>query len=198
MKGSIMKKFRLTLSGTAPMLMHNAQLSDEFNPVVLEMKKITAKKTKKTEDDRWELRRLEFVGSLYYDQDAGPYVPAANIEASLAKAAGLTRNGQDVKRGVRIVTDVNPLGYRGPRNPDDLWKESSFVHNASVKVGTARIIRTRPIFRDWITEVEGVFDPTVVDFESLKMFAEKAGQLIGLGDWRPRFGTFDAEIEELS
>ena len=193
-----MKKFRLTLSGTAPMLMHNAQLSDEFNPVVLEMKKITAKKTKKTEDDRWELRRLEFVGSLYYDQDAGPYVPAANIEASMAKAAGLTRNGQDVKRGVRIVTDVNPLAYRGPRTPDDLWKESSFVHNASVKVGTARIIRTRPIFRDWITEAEGVFDPTVVDFESLKMFAEKAGQLIGLGDWRPRFGTFDAEIEELS
>ncbi len=166
-----MKKFTLALTGTAPPLMHNAQLSDEFNPVALEMKKITAKKTKKTEDDRWELRRLEFTGGLYYDHDAGPYIPAANIEASLAKAAGLTRNGQDVKRGVRIVTDINPIGYRGPRQPDELWKDPAFVHSASVKVGQARIIRTRPVFRDWITEAEGVFDPTVIDFESLSLFA---------------------------
>lgn len=193
-----MNRFRLTLTGTAPILMHNAQLSDEFNPVTLEMKKITAKKTKKTEDDRWELRRLEFVGGLYYDHDAGPYIPAANIEASIAKAAGLTRNGQDVKRGVRLTTDFNPLAYGGgPRTPDELWKDENFVHNASVKVGTARIIRTRPIFRNWATEAEGVFDNSVIDFESLKMFAEKAGQLIGLGDWRPRFGTFDVEIEEI-
>lgn len=192
-----MKKFTITLTGTASLLMHNSQLSDEFNPIAVEMKKITAKKTKKTEDDRWELRRLEFVGGLYYDTDLGPYIPAANIEASIAKAAGLTRNGQDVKRGVRLVTDVNPLAYRGPRDPDALWKDATFVHNASVKVGTARIIRTRPMFRDWMTEAEGVYDPTVIDFESLKQFVDKAGQLIGLGDWRPRFGTFDAQLVEV-
>jgi hypothetical protein len=191
-----MKRFTITVQGTAPLLMHNAQLSDEFNPVALEMKKITAKKTKKTDDDRWELRRLEFIGGLYFDQEAGPYVPAANIEASIAKAAGLTRNGQDVKRGVRITTDVNPVAYRGPRTIDALWADANHVHNASVKVGQARIIRTRPIFREWITEAEGIYDPTVIDMESLKMFATKAGQLIGLGDWRPRFGTFDATIQE--
>lgn len=191
-----MKEFTLTLRGTAPMLMHNAQLSDEFNPVTLEMKKITAKKTRKTEDDRWELRRLEFMGGLYYDELAGPYVPAVNIEACLAKAAGLTRNGQDVKRGVRVTTDVNPLMYDGPRERDVLWKDANHVHNASVKVGTARIIRTRPIFRGWVTEAEGIYDPTVIDLDSLQQFAVKAGQLIGLGDWRPRFGTFEAEVAE--
>lgn len=192
-----MKRFRLTLTCTAPLLMHNARLSDEFNPITLEIKKITAKKTKKTDDDRWELRRLEFMGGLYYQQDAGPYIPAANIEASLVKAATLTRSGQDIKRGVRIVTDINPLGYQGPRDPDDLWKDANFVHNSSVRVGQSRIIRTRPIFRGWITEAEGIFDPSVVDIESLRGFAETAGQLIGLGDWRPRFGTFEAGIEEV-
>lgn len=191
-----MKKFTITLTGTAPILMHNAQLSDEFNPVTLEMKKITAKKTKKTEDDRWELRRLEFVGGLYHDVDYGPYIPAVNIEASIAKAAGLTRNGQDVKRGVRLTTDVNPLAYSGPRDIDDLWKDPNHVHNASVKVGQARIIRTRPVFRNWAVEAEGIFDPSVIDLESLKQFAEKAGNLIGLGDWRPRFGTFETSITE--
>lgn len=192
-----MKKFSMIITGTAPLLMHNSQLSDEFNPVVLEMKKITAKKTKKTEDDRWELRRLEFVGGLYYDNVAGPYIPAPNIEATIAKAAGLTRNGQDVKRGVRILTDVNPIAYSGPREPAELWKNGGFTHNASVKVGTARIIRTRPIFRNWVTEAEGIYDPEVIDLQSLKMFTQKAGQLIGLGDWRPRFGTFDAELVEV-
>lgn len=191
-----MKTFTLEIAGTAPLLMHNAQLSDEFNPISVEMKKITSKKTKKTEDDRWELRRLEFFGGLYYDQVAGPYVPAVNIEASLAKAAGLTRNGQDVKRGLRITSDVNPLGYKGPRTPDDLWKDPQFIHNASVKVGQARIIRTRPIFRDWVLEVDGVIDPSVIDLESVRLFADKAGQLIGLGDWRPRFGTFTVNVKE--
>lgn len=192
-----MKRFTITVQGTAPLLMHNAQLSDEFNPVTLEMKKITAKKTKKTDDDRWELRRLEFMGGLYYDPDSGPYIPAANIEATLAKAAGLTRNGQDIKRGVRITTDINPLAYSGPRTVDELWEDkANYVHNASVKVGQARIIRTRPIFREWITEAEGIYDPTVIDLESMKQFATKAGQLIGLGDWRPRFGTFEATVKE--
>lgn len=193
-----MKHFTMTIKGINPLLMHNSQLSDEFNPIVVAMKRLTAKKTKKTEDDRWEIRRLEFMGGLYYDDIAGPYIPSQNIEASLAKAAGLTRNGQDIKRGVRITTDINPIGYNGPRTPDKLWESGqAHVHSASVKNpgSSARIIRTRPIFREWATEVEGIFDPEVLDLESLKMFADKAGQLIGLGDWRPRFGTFEAEVK---
>lgn len=189
-----MKNFTMTVIGTAPLLMHNSQLSDEFNPVTLEMKKLTSKKTKKTEDDRWELRRLEHLGSLYFDPELGPYMPAQNIEACLAKAAGLTRNGQDVKRGIRITSDVNPLVYKGPRETKTLWKDPNHVHNASVKVGQARIIRTRPIFREWAFEANGIIDVNVIDVESLTQFAEKAGTLIGLGDWRPRFGTFNAEI----
>ncbi|AEK09418.1 hypothetical protein LITTLEE_34 [Mycobacterium phage LittleE] len=197
MKGSIMNKFRVTLSGTQPLIMHNAQLSDEFNPVVLEIKKLTAKRTKKTEDDRWELRRLEFIGGLYYDHDAGPYVPGINIEASLKIAARKTKNGKDVEQGVRIITDMNPLMYRGPRTPDELWKDGNFTHSASAKVGMSRVIRTRPIFRSWVTEAEGVYDPSVTDFESLKGYFDTAGAYIGLGDWRPRFGLFDVEIEEI-
>lgn len=190
-----MIKFVLTLEGTAPLLMHNSQLVDEFNPIVKEMKKITDKRTKKTEDDRWELRRLEHLGSLYYEEGVGPHMPAQNIEASLAKAAGLTRNGQDVKRGVRITSPIIPLVYQGPRTPDELWNDPNHVHNASVKVGMSRVIRTRPVFRQWILEADGILDPNIVDLESFTDFAVKAGSLIGLGDWRPRFGTFNATVE---
>lgn len=191
-----MKTFTLTITGTSPLLMHNARLSDEFDPIAVEMKKITAKKTKKTEDDRWELRRLEFLGGLYHDEDYGPYIPAQNVEACIKEAARMTRNGKDVERGMQLTTDINPIAYTGPREADALWEDPNHRHGASVKVGMARVIRTRPIFRQWAIEVEGVIDPTILDFDSLSMFTEKAGSFIGLGDWRPRFGRFTTTITE--
>lgn len=193
-----MKKFRIQIIGTSPLLMHNAQLADEFNPIVLEMKKLTSKKgTKRTEDDRWELRRLEFMGGLYYDAAAGPYVPGLNIEGSLKEAARLIRRGKDVERGVMITTDINPIMYTGPREKDDLYKDPNHVFSVTVRNQSSRITRTRPIFREWVTEAEGVYDPSLVDLPALNDFATKAGQYIGMCDWRPRYGTFDAEIEEI-
>ena len=56
-----MKNFTITLTGEAPILMHNAQLSDKFNPITKAMSAINAKRTKKTDDDEWEMRRLEFM-----------------------------------------------------------------------------------------------------------------------------------------
>ena len=193
-----MKKFSILITGTQPLLMHNGQLADEFNPIVREIKKLTAKKgTKRTEDDRWELRRLEWVGSLYYDNDFGPYIPGLSIEASLKEAARLTRRGKDVERGVRITSDINPLAYSGPREKDDLYKDVNYVFSTTVGVRASRITRTRPIFRDWAVEAEGIYDPELLDLPALIDFARSAGLYVGLCDWRPRYGTFDAEIKEL-
>lgn len=193
-----MNRFRITLTGTRPLLMHNEQLADEFNPIALEIKKITAKKTKKTEDDRWELRRLEFVGGLYWDSDDGPYLPGLNIERCLVEAARLTRNGKSVERGIRIDSDFNALQYDGPRHYDDLWKErNAFALMKGVKVTSSRIIRTRPQFRDWEVSAEGVYDVSMIDMESLTEYATKAGLYVGIGDWRPRYGLFDAKVEQL-
>lgn len=193
-----MHQFRITLTGASPLLMHNEQLADEFNVISREMKKITAKKTKKTDDDRLELRRLEFMGSLYYDPEVGPYVPGLNIERSLVEAARLTRAGKSVERGLRITSDFNPVQYAGPRDRDALWAEGDkFRLTKGVKVTTSRIIRTRPMFRNWTASAEGVYDPEMVDLDSLTIYAQKAGLYVGLGDWRPRYGLFDAKVEAL-
>lgn len=190
-----MLTFKLTLTGTAPLLMHNAQLADEFNPIVREMKKINAKKTKKTEDEKWELRRLEFMGSLYYDTDLGPYIPAEVIEASIREGAKISRNGRDVQRGLRITSSVNPLAYPGPRDRDEMWKTQNFQDFRTVKVTTSRIVRTRPMFRTWAVEADGLLDTEVIDLDSLKLFLERSGSLTGIGDYRPRFGTYTADIQ---
>lgn len=193
-----MLNFTLTLTGTAPLLMHNAQLADPLNPVSKEIKKITGKR-KKTDDDYEEIARLEHAGGLYVDPDIGPYIPGQNVERALVDAAKLTKMGTTLKRAMFITTDVNPLGYDGPRDPDGLWKDGRFTHTASIRVGATggRTMRTRPQFTTWRMDCEGVLDTSLVDLTQLQDIATTAGNMIGLGDWRPRFGRFTATVAKL-
>jgi hypothetical protein len=186
--------FTITIQGTAPLLMHNARLSDPIDPVTREAKKISAKQ-RKTDEDHLELARLEHAGGLYLDEDAGPYIPSDNIWRSLYDAAKKYKSGPKVKEGIMFTTDVNPLIYNGPRTVEGLWADANFRHRASVVVDRKRVTRTRPMFRQWVTDAQGILDPNILDLETLAMFADTAGSLIGLGDWRPRYGKYAATIE---
>lgn len=189
-----MAKFRLTCTGTTPLLMHNSRLSNPTDPVAKSMKRVSSKRTK-TDDDHEELARLEHMGSLYFDAEMGPFIPGQNFERCLLDAARVTKAGKKVERGVFIETNVNPLAYDGPRTLDGLWADENFRHTASVKVQQNRVTRTRPQFRTWAVDADGMFDGAVISLEELGEIAETAGRMIGLGDWRPRFGRFDAQIE---
>lgn len=191
-----MARFRITCTGTTPLLMHNARLSNPLDEVAKAMKRISSKRTK-TEEDHEELARLEHMGGLYFDSDAGPYLPGQNFERCLVDAARITKSGKKIERGVFVETNVNPVAYRGPRTVEGLWKDDNFRHSASVKIGTNRVTRTRPQFRDWTVDAEGVYDPAVINLEELAEIAGTAGRMIGLGDWRPRFGRFEATVEKI-
>jgi hypothetical protein len=69
------------------------------------------------------------------------------------------------------------------------------VHRASAKVGTARVIRTRPIFPRWQVTVSGSLDTEQVDPDAFENIVDTAGRYIGLGDWRPRFGRFESVVK---
>lgn len=187
---------KLNITGTDPLLMHNARLSDEFDPIVRLMKEITSKRTNKTDDDRWELRRLEFHGGLYMDKNLGPYIPGQNIERALRDAAVVTRQGKNIQRGVVVLTSRARLEYDGPRDADDLWEDKNYVSSASIKVGTSRVIRTRPMFPEWSVTVDLTLDTEIMDRETLEGIVHRAGKSVGLGDWRPRYGKFSAELTE--
>ena len=185
--------FAITLTGTAPLLMHNSRLSNPLDPATKALKKFTSKRNK-TDDDHEQMARLEFAGGLYLDPDVGPYIPGENIMRCLVDGAKLTKMGVKVTRGVFISTDVNPLAYNGPRDEQALW-DTGWRHMASVKVGTSRTMRCRPWFPEWRVQAEGVVDPSVLELDDIAVIAENAGSLIGLGDWRPRFGRFTASVE---
>lgn len=188
-----MRKFTLTITGTRPLLMHNSRLADKLDPITQEKAKIAAKR-KKTEDDDLLLSHLEWQGGLYFDSAVGPYLPGDNIFKALVEAARKSKDGKRVEQGLMIETDVNPLAYKGPRDLEGLWDDKNFVHRCTVKQQMSRITRTRPVFREWRTEIEAAFDEEVLDLSDVVRFAEIAGAYIGVGDWRPKHGRFVSEV----
>lgn len=191
-----MKKFNIHIEGTNPLIMHSARLANPLDVQSKSLKKISSKR-QKTDDDYMEMARIEHGGGLYIGDQTGPFIPGDNIFRALWDAAKKTKQGVKFKEAVVITTDENALIYSGPRDVVGLWGDKNFVHEASVKVGTARIMRTRPIFKTWELDVEGIVDANILDFEDLKSIGETAGLVIGLGDWRPRYGRFIATVTEI-
>lgn len=189
-------KVRLTIVGTASLLMHNARLSDPLDPYTKALKDVSSKRTK-TEDDHEEMARIEFEGGLYLTEESGPYIPGVNVHRCMVEAAKLNKLGRHVERGTVIMDEVLPLGYYGPRTATELWKDKNYVSRLSVGVTTSRVMRTRPMFRMWALEAVMLVDTGQLDLTQITNIAEKAGQMIGLGDYRPRFGRFDVEVKEI-
>jgi len=194
-QGELMQ-VRLTIIGTMSLLMHNAQLSDPLATITKQLKKVSGKRIK-TEADHEEMARIEFEGGLYFDDESGPYIPSANIHACLLKAARMTRQGPAVERGIIVLNEVHPLAYNGPRTIQGLYDDKNFVSRLSVGVTTSRVMRTRPMFRQWALESELIVDDGQLDLDQITSIADKAGQMIGLGDYRPRFGRFNVEVTEI-
>lgn len=169
--------------------MHNGQLADPLNRFAREMKKISGKRNK-TEADYEELARLEFLGGLYVN-DGGPCVPGELVEAALVEAAKKMRRGNQAKAGI-IVDGTFALEYDGPRDPQQLWETPAFRLVAGVKIQRNRIMRTRPIFHEWACEVAIDFLPGQLNRSEVEELAATAGSIVGIGDWRPKFGRFTA------
>ena len=186
---------KLRLDGITPLMMHNVRLADPDEPIVRQISEFTAKKGSMTDADRLEVARLKFLGGMYYDAQHGPYLPAANIFASLIAAGRKTRNGQDVETGVIWLADKAPLQYDGPRDPGELWNggKSPFVDRRMVKVDRSRVPGVRPIFPGWAAEIEIEYDDTILDLSELEKFAARAGR-IGVGDYRRFYGHYKSAI----
>ena len=178
---------RFRVIGASPLLMHNGQLADPLNAHSKAIAQVAAKR-RKTEADHLRLAELEFLGSLYLSGGA-PCIPAEMIEAALVKAAGQERRGAKAKSGLVVRKNLR-LEYEGPKDPHALWKDEAFRLRSPARVGTAKVMRTRPMFNAWEAELALDFLPTLLNPSDVEGFLVIAGEQIGIGDWRPRFGRF--------
>jgi len=186
--------FTITITGTAALLMHNGRLADPLDPAAKALKAVTGKRSK-TDADYLEVSRVEFAGALYIDPDVGPYIPADNIWKTLQMAARKSKQGKQIEEGVIITSEVNPIVYPGPRDIPGLWANPNFIFRKTVVNQRNRVSRTRPIFQQWRLSADGIYDENVINLDDIRAIAERAGSLVGLCDWRPRFGRFTSEVD---
>lgn len=195
------KTYRVVIQG-ARLMMHNEQLANPFSPYTIELSKV-AKKRGKSVEDHLAIAEIEFQGGLYFDKEAGPYIPARCLNKMLVMGARRRKLGKTFEQMVIVEREVNPVSYEGPRSRKGLWEavdaegNRAFADMRLVGVNAARTLRTRPLFREWSCEFfVRVLDAAVnaTDIEA----ALDAAQTIGILDGRPIYaGQFTvAAFEE--
>lgn len=186
-----LETIKVRLNGRRPLLMHSGRLSDPLDPIARDLAKITGKRLK-TAADHEEIARIEWFGGLWLSEGQ-PCIPSEAIEASFIAAARARRKARQARAGVMVKAPC-PLDYDGPRDPHELWKDRAFQLRRSVRINNARTIRTRPHFPTWRAEATVNFLPSLLDRAEVLEIFEIAGAQEGIGDWRPKYGTFTVEL----
>jgi hypothetical protein len=182
------QSMKVKIEGVAPLLMKNGHTADPLNTFAQQMKEIT-KLRNKTDEHHRRLSEIEWHGALYLNPDGQIVIPGENIERMLQEAAKKSRLGREFTSGV-ICDGSWALKYDGPADPKALFKDKKFVDRRGAGVQKSRVMRTRPVFNVWSLAFEVQYLPQVVNEDSVRKAIATAGQIIGLGDYRPRFGRF--------
>lgn len=187
-----MRTLRFKITGISPLLMHDDKTANPFNSFTKELKAISAKR-KKTEDDLLGMARIEWTASLYYTKEQGYFIKTECFEAAFLAAAKSKKLGTAFKQSVRIPD--NPVFHfkHEKLSPSELFDMDAYKDCRTVKIGTSKILRCRPIFNQWSCEIEIWFDETRLNEEEIIQIVEYGARYIGICDYRPKYGRFTVD-----
>ncbi len=197
-----MKMLEATWEGVRPLIMHNGQLADPLNKYTMAIKEITSKGSKKmTVDDLAERDRLEWEGGLYWDSEVGPHIPTDCIERCIQLGAQKSRKGKDIQAAVFVTEEIVPLVYDGPKKLEKLYATNGNLSPFQIRKGVVikgnRIMRVRPRFPvPWSISFTLEYDEGVTEAKTIIKAMVDAGALVGLCDWRPKYGRFEVTNAE--
>lgn len=187
------KKLSYRLQSECALICHNGQLVDPLNRYSKMLKPITSKRSK-TDADLAEIARIEWYASLYLNESKCICIPSDVFEATLINAAKKLRLGNQAKAGLFVVDHLS-LKFDGSDLPiDELWERDQNRLTKAVRVGSAKVMRTRFWLEDWEASAKVAFDPGLLNPQQVNQIVQVAGEAIGLCDWRPRFGRFQAKL----
>jgi len=191
------KKNMIEVIGTSPLLMHNPRMVDPEFELNRQIKVLTAKR-KKTDEDLKQIERLEWYGGLY--EENGVIVqPTSKLRKSLVNTAKISKQGKSIERALSFGALNTPLIYDGPKDIDELFKESRFHSRLSVGISGKRVMRVRPSFFPWALKVQGLFvNDAGLNFDEFKLIVEMAGVVEGIGDNRINgYGRYTTILTEI-
>lgn len=190
-------ELRVTLTGTRPLLMHNGRLANPIDPWTRRLREVTSRR-RKTDEDLAEQIHVEARGGCWDTSDGLLGVPSAALWSSLHEAAKFFRRGADVERA--LVTDdlVMPLAIDGAKVSADDWvTDFEHIDVRPARLRGQRVLRARAIIpAGWQSTHCFELLTDVMDARDLDPIVERAGRLVGVGDWRPMHGTYTARVEQ--
>jgi hypothetical protein len=186
-------EIKLRLTGTKPMLHHNGRLANPLDRYTRELKALTGKRTK-TDEDLIAIMRAEARGACWETDDGLLGVPTAAVWRCIYDAAKAYKRGEDVKRALSFADVTEPLLVAGSEVTCDEFLTPNNIDYRPVKVQGKKTMRARPIAREWETVHSLGLLEDVMNPRDLAPILERAGRLVGLGDWRPTYGTFEATV----
>jgi hypothetical protein len=192
----MIKEIKVRFVGVVPMLQHNSQLANPMSPAAKALKAASSKggRGKKTDENYEEIAKAEFFGGLYIDEESNYFIPEAQIESMIC-AASFAEVGISKAKSMGAINVLDPfflVKYDGPAEPEKRYGNFNCMDQRLVAVGTAKVVRTRPMFRNWVAEGSVYYDTPYTD-ESIRLVLEACGSK-GLGDYRPKFGRFNVEL----
>lgn len=165
----------VVLKGTRPLLMHST----------VGMLRPKSNKVKSSEHDPNE----EAKDCLYLNDAKKICVPAMAILSSMRKAATQLKKAG---AGKKTLKDFVFSGLRIEPDMIELSTQTYEVDIRPVVVMRARIMRARPMFKDWSVSFKvDILDEQTWDPGMVRQVLEEAGKYQGLLDFRPLFGTFE-------
>ena len=172
-----MKQIQVTIKGVTPLLMHRFPMVGAED---------TSKKRTGIPD--W---KAEAEIALYRDEQGTIYEPASHIEGTLKQASRTLKIP-----GKRGATYAKLIGSAVAVEPDVIpHKVIKYEIDARpVVVQRARVVRYRPIFKNWELSFNIMVSDEQIPIEVIKLALDHAGQYVGIGDFRPgrggKFGKF--------
>lgn len=172
-----MKKISVEIQGTTPLLMHRFPMAGAED---------TSKRRSGVPD--WK-REAEFA--LYRDEDGHIYHPASHLEGALKIASRTFKIP-----GKRGATYSRLIGSAVSIEPDAIpHKITEYEIDARpVVVQRSRIVRYRPIFKNWELAFDIIVHDDQIPTDLIKEVIDYAGLYVGIGDFRPgrggKFGKF--------
>lgn len=198
-----METITMRLTGTAPLMFSSARSIDPFDEYTRKLAAATVTR-KKTLDQHALVSELEWMTRLHTDNFADPakgrfVVTGDQAFALVVEGGKRSRHGERAKRAIIGATaDYFHLKFPGcEKTAGQLLRDPRFVDRRHVKLGTGKsaraIMRTRPVIPNpWSVELSFVVDVREMNASDVVTAMQEAGQYLGLGDYRPRFGRFEA------
>lgn len=196
------EQLQFKVEGVAPILMHNGRTADPLDPMTKLLKSVTGKK-KKTDQDHEILAKLEFLAGACVDKPInvelqgynlafecnGQFcIPSENWERALIEGSMKIKLGRQAKAALFVEKDATLIG--APSVQAAFKNPNEHFYTRRVKVQQSCVMRTRPIFRRWACVLDVSYLPNVLNETDVREIARLAGQLVGVMDYRPRFGRF--------